>query len=100
MKLIRDENKITGWAVESDNGMTETIHINHTGWECVEDAKEDIWAPFLVAEEATNYARLHLVCDSCDDYAAQEVQTYLDHELDNPEDGYHIIGVFDLEIKE
>ena len=95
-KLIKNNNKITGWAYETKYGI-ETIHLNHTTWENIEDAKEDIWAPFLVAEECGNYARLHLVCDSCKDYALQEVQSYLDEEFNCP-DGYHIIDIIELEL--
>ena len=98
MKLIKNDNKMTGWAIQHERtDDIENIHINHTTWENIEEAKEDIWCPFLIAEECGQYARLHLVCDSCEDYALQEVQTWLDNEFDCP-DGYHVIDVVKLKL--
>jgi len=99
MILLKDDNKITGWAIQHERtDAIETIHIDHTLWTTIEDAKEDIWAPFVVYEECGNYARMHLVCDSCEDYALQEVCTWLDNELNCP-DNYHIIGVDELKFE-
>jgi len=96
MKLIKNDNKITGWAIQHERtDAVEPVHINHTSWETIEDAKEDIWAPFAVYEECGQFARVHLICESCEEFALMEIYRYLDEEFDCP-DGYHLIGVEEL----
>jgi hypothetical protein len=69
-----------------------SIHIIHCS-ETLEEIKEDCATPFLVAEEATNFARVHLVTDFSEDEALQQVDEYL-REKEGIEET-HLIGVFE-----
>lgn len=73
----------------------ETIHIIHCG-ETLEEIKEDVAKPYLVAEECTNFARIHLVTDFSEDEALQQVDEYL-REKENVEET-HLIGVFKVKV--
>lgn len=59
----------------------DTVHINHTH-DTLEDFQDDIWSPYMVAEECTNHARVHLVTASSEDHALEQVDEYL-REKDN-----------------
>jgi len=72
MKLIETKK---GLQIETKYGV-ETIHLNHTH-ETLKDFKEDIWSPYMVAEECTNFARVHLVVASSEDHALEQVDEYL-----------------------
>ena len=54
--------------------------------------KQDSATPYLVAEESTNFARLHLITSWSEDEAMQDVETYLNVLNQDP----HIIAVFKL----
>ena len=73
-----------------------SIHIIHCS-DNLEDLKEDVATPYLVAEEATNFARVHLVTDFSEDEALQQVDEYL-REKEGIEET-HLIGVFECEIQ-
>ena len=73
----------------------ETIHLIHCG-ETVEEISNDVANPFIVAEECTNFARVHLVTAFSDDEAAQQVDEYLREKEDVTET--HLIGVFEAEV--
>ena len=73
----------------------ETIHIVHCA-ETIEDLKDDIATPYIVAEECTNTARVHLVTDFSEDEALQQVDEYL-REKEGVEET-HLIGVFKVEL--
>ena len=49
----------------------DTVHINHTH-DTLEDFQDDIWSPYMVAEECTNHARVHLVTASSEDHALED----------------------------
>ena len=73
----------------------ETIHIIHCA-ETIDELKDDVSNPYIVAEEATNFARVHLVTDFSEDEALQQVDEYL-----REKEGFketHLIGVFEAEI--
>lgn len=73
----------------------ETIHIIHCA-ETIDELKDDVSNPYIVAEEATNFARVHLVTDFSEDEALQQVDEYL-----RETEGFketHLIGVFEAEI--
>lgn len=70
----------------------EAIHLVHCG-ETVEELKEDVATPYIVAEEASNFARVHLVTDFSEDEALQQVDEYL-REKEGIEET-HLIGVFE-----
>jgi len=72
-----------------------TIHLVHCA-NNLEDIKEDVWSPYIVAEECTNFARIHLVTAPNEDVAAQDVAEYLQEK--EGEDEPHIIAVFKLEL--
>ena len=72
-----------------------SIHIVHCG-DTIEDIKEDVATPYLVVEEATNFARVHLVTDFSEDEALQRVDEYL-IEKEGLEES-HLIAVFECEI--
>ena len=73
-----------------------SIHIIHCS-DNLEDLKEDVATPYLVAEEATNFARVNLVTDFSEDEALQQVDEYL-REKEGIEET-HLIGVFECEIQ-
>jgi hypothetical protein len=73
----------------------ETIHIVHCG-ETIEDLKDDVATPYIVAEECTNFARVHLVTNFSEDEALQQVDEYLREKEDIKET--HLIGVFEAEL--
>jgi len=96
MKLIKNDNKITGWAIQHERTEgIESVHVNHTTWGTIEDAKDDIWAPFAVYEESGQFARVHLVCESSEENALEEVYRWLDEEHGCPKE-YHLIGIDQL----
>lgn len=73
----------------------ETIHVIHCS-ETIDELKEDVYKPYLVAEECTNFARIHLVTDRSEDEALQQVDEYL---REKEGDEYtHLIGVFEVEL--
>lgn len=71
----------------------ETIHVNHCS-SSLEELKAGA-SLYVVAEECTNYARVHLVSDSSCDSALQQVDNYL-REKEGVNDT-HLIGVFEAE---
>jgi len=73
----------------------ETIHIVHCA-ETIEDLKDDVATPYIVAEECTNFARVHLVTNFSEDEALQQVDEYL-REKEGVEET-HLIGVFEAEL--
>ena len=73
----------------------ETIHVIHCA-DNIEDLKEDVANIYLVAEECTNFPRVHLVTDFSEDEALQQVDEYL-REKEGVEES-HLIGVFEAEI--
>jgi uncharacterized iron-regulated membrane protein len=73
----------------------ETIHIVHCA-KTLEELSEDSAKIYIVAEECTNFARLHLVTDFSEDEALQQVDEYLTEE--EGEQDTHLIGVFEAEL--
>ena len=74
------------------NDSENTIHFIHCS-EDLQELKEDNTKPYIVAEECTNFARIHLVTDYSEDEALQQVDEYL-REKENVADS-HLIGVFE-----
>ncbi len=74
---------------------TQTIHLIHCS-DTLEEIKQDVANAYIVAEEATNYPRLHLVTDFSDDEALQQVDEYL-REQENEQES-HLITVFKVEL--
>jgi hypothetical protein len=70
----------------------ETIHIIHCS-DTIEGIREDVATPYIVAEECTNFARIHLVTDFSEDEALQQVDEYL-REKEGVEDT-HLITVME-----
>ena len=93
MKLYQNEHNELKFSdkISDDN----TIHLIHCA-ETLEEIKEDVATPYLVAEECTNFARIHLVTDFSEDEALQQIDEYL-REKEGEEES-HLIGVFKLEI--
>ncbi len=73
----------------------ETIHIIHCA-ETIDELKDDVATPYIVAEECTNFARVHLVTNFSEDEALQQVDEYL-REKEGVEET-HLIGVFEAEL--
>ena len=92
-KIIQNEHNeielISKWG-------RETIHLIHCS-ETIEEIREDVATPYIVAEESTNFARLHLVTDFSEDEALQQVDTYL-REVEGEEES-HLITVFKVTTK-
>ena len=75
-------------------GPESDIHLVHCN-ETLAEIKEDVARAYVVAEEATNWPRLHLVTDFSEDEALQQVGQYL-REVEGLEEP-HIIDVIKLE---
>jgi hypothetical protein len=91
-KIIKNEdNELT----LSTKWGSQTIHLIHCS-ETLEEIKQDVATPYIVAEEATNYPRLHLVTDFSEDEALQQVDNYL-REQENQEES-HLITVFEVKL--
>jgi len=89
-KIIKnDKGEI---AYQSKYG-TEAIHLIHCS-ETLEEIKQDVATPYIVAEEVTNYPRLHLVTDFSEDEALQQVDEYI-REQENEQES-HLITVFQV----
>lgn len=73
----------------------EIIHVIHCG-ETITEIKQDFAKPFIIAEECTNSARLHLVTDFSEDEALQQVDEYLREKEEVTET--HLIGVFKVDL--
>lgn len=71
----------------------EYPHLIHCG-ESLYDIKQDTATPYLVAEEATNFARLHLLTSWNEDEALQDIAEYLREE--EGEQDPHLIAVYKL----
>jgi hypothetical protein len=71
----------------------EKPHVIHCS-ESLYEIKQDTAAPYLVAEECTNFPRLHLLTSWSLDDALQEVATYLQEEEEENEP--QLIAVFKL----
>jgi len=97
MKLSTENNKLI---ILNSSGHSETIHVNHTS-EDINDIKEDVYKPFAVAEEVSNFARIHLLTAANENEALQAIDEYLrENEAQEVEEegGTHLIGAFELEI--
>ncbi len=95
--MILKENKHNEIVAMGKYG-EETIHLIHCN-ETIKEIKEDCATPYLVAEECTNIARIHLVTDFSEDEALQQVAEYLTEEEGVSYDEVHLIGVFECEIQ-
>jgi hypothetical protein len=93
MYTIKENNK--GKLVAIGKFGEETIHLIHCS-DTIEELKEDIANIYIVAEECTNFARVHLVTDFSEDEALQQVDEYL-REKEGIEET-HLIGVFEATI--
>lgn len=93
MKLYKNEQNELVFSDKFSND--NAIHLIHCA-ETLEEIMEDVAKPYLVAEECTNFARIHLVTDFSEDEALQQVDEYL-REKEGEEES-HLIGVFKLEI--
>ena len=71
----------------------EYPHLIHCG-ESLYDIKQDSAHPYLVAEECTNFPRLHLLTSWSEDEALQDIAEYL-QEKEGEEEPY-LIAVFKL----
>jgi len=86
MKLIETKK---GLMIQSKYG-DEPVHMNHTH-DTLEDFQDDIWSPYMVAEECTNHARVHLVTASSEYHALEQVDEYL-REKEGVEETHLIIA--------
>lgn len=89
MKITTNENNEI---VFKDRFGENTIHFIHCS-EDLQEIKEDTAKPYIVAEEFTNFARIHLVTDYSEDEALQQVDEYI-RENENTIDS-HVIAVFE-----
>jgi len=93
MTLQETNNKLT---FTDRFGSNNAIHLIHCG-ETLAEIKEDVATPYLVAEEATNFSRVHLVTDFSEDEALQQVDEYL-REVEGVDES-HLIAVSKLTIE-
>ena len=93
MYTIKENNKNKLVAVGKFG--EESIHLIHCA-NTLEELREDTAKIFIVAEECTNFARIHLVTDFSADEALQQVSEYLfeKEDVENP----HLIGAFEAKI--
>lgn len=73
----------------------EYPHLIHCS-ESLYDIKQDSASPYLVAEEAGNFARLHLLTSWSEDEALQDIAEYLTEKEEHEPDQLHLIGVYKL----
>jgi len=71
----------------------EKPHIIHCS-ESLYEIKQDSAKPYLVAEECTNFPRLHLLTSWSEDEALQDIATYLQEQEQEYEP--QLIAVFKL----
>ena len=93
MKLI-EENGVLKIENQQYN---EEVHVIHCA-ETLSDIKQDIYDPYLVGEECTNFARLHLLTATSEYDALETVAEYLSEEEGDEESYQHVIFVKKLEI--
>ena len=90
--LTEDNN---GKLMYKSNYGNETIHLIHCS-ETIAEIKKDFAYPYIVAEEVSNFARLHLVTDSSEDEALKQVDEYL-RECEGHEEP-HLITVIKIKL--
>ena len=71
----------------------EKPHVIHCS-DSLYEIKQDTASPYLVAEECTNFPRLHLLTSWSEDEALQDVATYLQKKEEENEP--QLIAVFKL----
>ena len=89
MKLHK--NKYDEIVFKDEFSNENSIHIIHCG-ETIEEIKEDVAMPYIVLEESTNYARVHLVTDFSEGEALHQIDQYLREE--EGADDTHLLAVF------
>ena len=72
----------------------EDIHIIHCA-DTLDELRGDVATPYVVAEEFSLYARVHLVTDFSEDAALNQVADYLIEKEGAHYNELHIIGVFE-----
>ena len=72
-KIIKDPK---GGFLLTNGEIENKIHVIHCS-ETIEEIMEDLYAPYIVYEQVTNFPRLHLVTAWSKDNALQEVYEYL-----------------------
>ena len=94
MKLTKSEhnNKLVFIDSYGHENPIHLIHCNNT----IEEIKEDVYDPYMVAEEAGNHSRNHLVTASDEYNAIEQVVEYLREEEGYTE--FHIIIAQKLEL--
>ena len=75
----------------------ETIHVIHCS-ETLEELKEDVATPYLLAEQCSNFSRIHLVTDFSEDEALQQLDEYLRENECEGDEYTHLIGVYEVEL--
>ena len=90
-KVIEEKGKL---ALKGSWGIL-TVHVVHCA-DNLKDLKEDVFNVYAVAEECTNYARIHLITHASADEALQEVVDYL-REKEGEEEP-HVIDFFECEL--
>ena len=94
MKLTKSEhnNKLV---LIDQYGHENSIHLIHCD-NSLEEIKEDVYEPYFVAEECTNFARIHLLTANSEHDALEKIHEYLIEEEGHEED--HIIIAQKLEL--
>jgi hypothetical protein len=84
-------NELGRLAAFNEFGDELPIHIVHCA-ETMEELKNDLATLYIVSEECTNFARIHLTTDFSEEEALQQVYEYLMEEegIEEP----RLLGVF------
>ncbi len=90
-KIIEEKGKLKAKGKHGN----ESVHLIHCS-NTLKELKKDCANIYIVAEECTNFARVHLVTNFSEDEALQQVDEYL-REKENVEET-HLIGVFECEL--
>ena len=91
MKLYKNEHNELKFSDKfSDDNAIHIIHCSDN----LNDIIEDSYEPYMVAEECTNFARVHLVTAPSEDEALQQVDEYLREQEDEKDS--HLIFVSKL----
>jgi hypothetical protein len=89
------EDSSNGLHIVTPKGDVEKIHVFHCA-ETIEELSQDVAQCYAIAEECTNFARIHLVTDFSMGEAAEQVWDYL-QEKESAEE-FHLIHVFEVEL--
>ena len=92
MYRLKEDSEL-GLHIVTPRGYREKIHVFHCA-ETLEELSEDVAQCYAIAEECTNFARIHLITDFSMGEATEQVWKYL-QEKESAEE-FHLIHAFEV----